>query len=66
MYVTTAVRVVQSAGTLAQVAASTRAQVGQLDWQEIAEQVEAVLLQAIDSAPDQRSVLREWVQRLSV
>jgi hypothetical protein len=48
------------------VAASTRAQVGQLDWQEIAEQVEGVLLQAMDTAPDQRSVLREWVQRLSV
>jgi glycosyltransferase involved in cell wall biosynthesis len=66
MYVTTAVRVVQSAATLARVTASTRTQVGQLDWQEIAEQVEDVLLQAIDGAPDQRSVLREWVQRLSV
>ena len=65
MYVTTAVRVVQSAGVLTRVAASTRAQVGQLDWQEIAEQVEGVLLQAINTAPDQRSVLREWVQRLS-
>jgi glycosyltransferase involved in cell wall biosynthesis len=66
MYVTTAVRVVQSAAILARVTASTRAQVGQLDWQEIAEQVEDVLLKAIDGAPDQRSVLREWVQRLSV
>jgi len=65
MYVTTAVRVVQSAATLQRVAASTRAQVGQLDWQEIAEQVESVLLGAIDAAPDQRSVLREWVQRIS-
>ncbi len=66
MYVTTAVRVVQSASTLARVAATTRAQVGQLDWQEIAEQVEGVLMAAIDNAPDQRSVLREWVQRLTV
>jgi glycosyltransferase involved in cell wall biosynthesis len=66
MYVTTAVRVVQSAGALARVAASTRAQVGQLDWQEIAAQVEAVLIQAIKSGPDPRSVLREWVQRLGV
>jgi glycosyltransferase involved in cell wall biosynthesis len=66
MYVTTAVRVVQSAATLARVTASTRTQVGQLDWQEIAEQVEDVLLKAIDGAPDQRSVLREWVQRLIV
>jgi glycosyltransferase involved in cell wall biosynthesis len=66
MYVTTAVRVVQSASLLERVATSTRAQVGQLDWQEIAEQVEDVLLKAIDGAPDKRSVLSDWVHRLSV
>lgn len=65
MYVTTAVRVVQSDALLGQVAASTRAQVGQLDWQEIAEQVEDVFLKAIDGAPDKRSVLRDWVHHLS-
>jgi hypothetical protein len=66
MYVSTAVRVVQSASLLERVATSTRAQVGQLDWQEIAEQVEDVLLKAIDGAPDKRSVLSDWVHRLSV
>jgi glycosyltransferase involved in cell wall biosynthesis len=58
-YVTTALRAVMTPDLLTQVAVTTRRQVGQLDWSQIAEQVETVLTHAIQGFEKTPSTLRQ-------
>jgi glycosyltransferase involved in cell wall biosynthesis len=63
-YVTTALRVATTPGLLTEVAHTTRAQVSQLDWNQISEQVEEVFNKAIQSAHAPHSKLRQLLSKI--
>lgn len=63
-YVTTALRVATTPGLLTEVAQTTRAQVSQLDWNQISEQVEEVFNKAIQSAHAPHSKLRQLFSKI--
>lgn len=63
-YITTALHVVMTPGLLNQVAETTRAQVSQLDWNQIAEQVEGVLTQAIRGFNNAPLTLRQLLGKI--
>jgi glycosyltransferase involved in cell wall biosynthesis len=63
-YVTTALRVATTPGLLTEVAQTTRAQVSQLDWNQISEQVEEVFNKAIQTAHAPHSKLRQLLSKI--